>query len=120
LGKVVHNLDVASPELVREVYEVKQRLLNLDEVVNSHKSKEEIGVQTKLSPTSRLYAAATGLSTTYGPTEANRQQLSIAIREHTVIRTELHDIVTNIIPAIEERMMSKGAPWIEGQPLPKE
>ena len=60
-----------------------------------------------------------GLSTTYGPTPMHRESLAIAIKEMKEMKTKVEKMSEEEIPRLEKALQSAGAPWIEGQALPK-
>ncbi|MCB0629991.1 MAG: glycosyl hydrolase [Saprospiraceae bacterium] len=106
-------------QLDEQLHNLKQRMLDLQERVNGDPAKEEIGESNPPTVQSRLFVAIRGMSTTYGPTATHRQSLETARSEYEPLKAELEEIRTKAIPAMESALKSVGAPWIEGQALPK-
>lgn len=106
-------------QLDEQLHSLKQRMLTLNEQVNGDPAKEEIGESNPPGVQSRLYIAMRGLYSTYGPTATHRQSLEIAKEEFENLKSEVEDISTNAIPKMESALKAVGAPWIEGQALPK-
>lgn len=107
-------------QLDARLYNLEQKLLDLEEQVRGNQSKEEIGERNPPSFQSRMFTAYRGLNTTYGPTPTHRRNLEIAKEEFTQLRDQLEQIRTEEIPELEDALRAAGAPWIEGQAIPKE
>ena len=81
--------------------------------------KNEIGERNPPNLRSRIRVASRGLSTTYGPTKLHKESLDIAKSQFKEIETKLDKLSNVEIPRLERALMEAGAPWIEGQALPK-
>jgi photosystem II stability/assembly factor-like uncharacterized protein len=109
-----------SHELEMEIMALKKQLLKLDEEINGHPAKREVGESSAPSYNSYLSAATYGTSnSTYGPTPSHRRSLEIAQGKFKVLRAQLEDLRQNQIPKLEQKVIAAGAPWIEGQALPE-
>ncbi len=106
-------------ELETRIYQVSRDLQDLDIQLNGNQSKDEIGEKNAPTVNSRLGVAFRGVRTTYGPTALHRESLELANNMLTDIKTVLMRIVSTDMPSIESALESLGAPWMEGQPLPK-
>ena len=107
-------------QLDGQLYQLKQRLEDLDTKMNGNPSMDEIG-ESSGPPTvfSRMFVAMRGMRSTYGPTPTHRKSLEVANSEFQSIKSELEAISTQAIPKMENALRALGAPWIEGQALPK-
>jgi hypothetical protein len=111
--------DSDSPDLVSQLYGLKNNLVDLDIRINGSKVKAEIGEVDGSTIDSRLGTARRGLSTTYGPTAMHQENLDIAKSELMEIESELDQITRTEIPKLERALQASGAPWIAGQALPR-
>ena len=110
--------DKDMPELYTEVYNVRMQLMDLDEIMNGNRTKQEIGEKTHPTISNRMYTTMRGLRTTYGPTPLHRTCLEIAQADLGELMPMLRDVAEKQIPALEEALESAGAPWIEGMSAP--
>jgi hypothetical protein len=111
--------DTESPELVSQLFSLKNTLTDLDIRINGNKVKAEIGALDGPTIDDRVGTARRGLSTTYGPTAMHQENLEIAKAELQEIEKSLDQITKIEIPKIERALQASGAPWIVGQVLPK-
>lgn len=112
-------METASSDLYNQIYDLKQDIMDLEAKMNGNRSKDEIGEKNNPTVGSRMRVASRGLSTTYGPTDLHKQNLKIAKSEFEGIRVKLEKISGQRVPQLEKALMEAGAPWIEGQVLPK-
>lgn len=113
MKKALDNSDSQPGELDMKIYDLKHRLYMLDEKLNGNQSKNTIG--EKVSPTvqSRLSVVRMGTNTsTYGPTPNLTRTLEIAKSDFQIIKNELENISTNLIPEVENELKAAGAPLI--------
>ncbi|MCB0584240.1 MAG: glycosyl hydrolase, partial [Phaeodactylibacter sp.] len=107
-------------KLEEQLGQLRQSLLELDEKMNGNRSKQEIGEIVPPTVQNRLSTAVSGTRlSTYGPSPLHRRSLEIAQTELSRIKTDLSRILEEQIPQLEKAMAEAGAPWIEGQPLPR-
>ena len=111
-------LDEDKPEMVAKLYDLKQQLYKVDEAMNGNRSKGVIGERTKPTISSRMFVAYRGMSTTYGPTDNHKNSFAIAQKELKAVKTQLESIA-NEMKSFENSLQAAGAPWIEGQAMPK-
>ena len=112
-------LNTESSALVTALYKVKQRLLDLDQEMNRHRAKQEIGERSASNVRSRMSVGIRGMNTTYGPTKMHRESMAIANSQFADIKARLEMITNEDIPALEKSLIAAGAPYIEGQAIPK-
>ena len=111
------NIDGGS--LYTELYNLKRELYELDEAMNGNASKSEIGERSAPTVQSRMFLGYRALNTTYGPTAMHKKTVEIAKTELATIQEKLKTISKEKIPQLEKALAAAGAPWIEGQALPK-
>ena len=104
-----------SGELNKRIYDLKQYLNDLDEELNGNKSKSEIGERNKPTVSYHMRVGMRGLSTTYGPTGIQKQQLSIAESMLSKIYDKVKEVSKVKIPELKSELKKVGAPHILGQ-----
>lgn len=120
LQKALLRTTTAPGNLDRELHELEQALLDLDEQLNGNRSKQQIGENTRPTIAGRQNFASLGtFNSTYGPTPSHRRSLEIAAAEFQTLRGKLESLVNTRLPHIEQELRDAGAPWIHGQPLPE-
>jgi len=106
--------------LDRELHQLKQGLLELDEQLNGNRSKKQVGEKNNPTINYRLSVARRGtMSSTYGPTPTHKRSLEIADIQFREFRTTLEKILNEQLPKLEEALQDAGAPWVKGQPIPE-
>lgn len=83
-------------------------------------SRQEVGEPTRHSVTTRLEKVEAGTThSTYGPTQTHREQIAIAENEFSTLRTQLNRLLSDKLPAFEQRLRDAGGPWTPGQLVPE-
>ncbi len=101
------------------LHALRTTLLDIDEQLNGKRSRQEPGEKTKPTVGQRLFAVSRGVGrSTYGPTPTHRQSLEIATTELAGIKQKMESARAEM-RSISEALMAAGAPWIEGQVLPR-
>ena len=122
LGNLEKSLDrtmVAPGEHDTQFAALRAALLSLDSRLNGNPAKKAVGAWSGMSIGDRLSHVTIGtFRSTYGPTPAIKESLNIARDELKVARDELDALLTQDIPAFEQRLQTLGAPWLPGQKLP--
>lgn len=120
LEKSMDRTRVALGEFDQQFAALRTALLSLDTRLNGNPAKNAIGAWNGMSVGDRLSHVNIGtFRSTYGPTPALKQSLSIGREELKLLRDELDTLLTKDIPAFEARLQEAGAPWLPGQTLPK-
>lgn len=123
LDAIEQSLDrtAAAPgELDAKFAALRSKLLTLDTRLNGNPAKNQIGAWSDVSINNRLSHAQIGtFRSTYGPTPAIRDSLTIATQELTELRNQLSQLIEQDLKAFEQQLDSQGAPWVSGNPLPK-
>ena len=103
-----------------QLYSLKQKIYDLDELLNGNRSKRMVGEITKPTINYRLNFAMSGTTnSTYGPTPTHKKSLEIAKSQFADFRVELESLISVEIPKFEKALINAGAPWVEGQPIPE-
>jgi photosystem II stability/assembly factor-like uncharacterized protein len=107
-------------DLDKQLYELRQTLLALDEQINGNRSKQQVGEEGTPTVSSRLRFAMGGTRlSTYGPTPNLERSLEIASSQFAEVQNKLDSILKQQLPDLERALGQAGAPWVEGQPIPK-
>ncbi|MCK4775458.1 MAG: glycosyl hydrolase, partial [Candidatus Krumholzibacteria bacterium] len=110
----------APGDLDKQLYELRQTLLALDEQINGNRSKRQVGEIGTPTIGSRLRFAMGGTRlSTYGPTPNLQRSLEIAYSQFAEVQRTLDSILKQQLPDMERALSEAGAPWVEGQPIPK-
>ena len=105
--------------LDKDLYAMEQDLYDIEEGLSGSQVKGEVGEPAKASVSTRLAAAAIGTRfSTYGPTPTHEQSLEWGKQAFQDLRTRLNAILTERIPAVEQKLADSGAPWTPGAPIP--
>lgn len=104
----------APGELDEELYQIRQKLYDLDKQLNGNRSKSAVGEKTKPTVGERISIATTGTGySTYGPTPTHEKSLDIAKKQMDVISTSLNQLTGVEIPGLEKSMLESGAPVVD-------
>ena len=118
MQKAVLRANVHDPEIETRIYEAKMQLNDIKRVLRGSEAKDEIGEKDSPTIQSRLRVAYRGTGT-YGPTANHKASLEIAKSELSQVQSRLASIIDSTIPELEAVLANAGAPWIEGQVIPK-
>ena len=114
LARALANADQQPAELISKMHAAKQKMDEMDKTMNGYKSKNEVGERNDPGPGAGFVGFA-ALGTTYGPTGTHKKAMDRAITALDRFRTDLADMVNNVLPALEAEVAKTGAPLIEGQ-----
>jgi hypothetical protein len=107
-------------ELDFQLHELRNELFELEERMFGHQARESVGEKTGPTFYNRLRNASRGVSnSTYGPSETQRRSLELAKKEFEDIKPLVKEVVEERIPELERKLAEAGAPWIEGQEIPR-
>ncbi|HEY5825219.1 MAG TPA: glycosyl hydrolase, partial [Cyclobacteriaceae bacterium] len=114
MEKALTQTTAAPGNLEKEMYALRQELLELNKQLNGDGPKQEVGEKSKPVISQRLFAVSRSIyHSTYGPTETASHSLEI-------VETEIKDIdnklttTTNKMKAVSNSLKEAGAPWVEG------
>lgn len=100
--------------IVKKTYEIKQKLLTLDNTLYGNRSKKEVGEKYNPTILNRFNNATRYLEKSiYGPTETQIKSLEIAKKQYEIFKLKLSKIVNEEIPSIESELIRAGAPFVE-------
>ena len=106
-------------DLDKRLHDLRMEILELEGKVSGNQSKNEPGEKTKPTITDRLFSVSRGVGqSSYGPTETNRMSLEIAMDQLTEARRDLES-AREKMSELAQDLLEAGAPWIEGEPLPR-
>lgn len=109
----------APGELDERLNRLRTTLQGLEDRLNGNRAKHQVGEKTKPNVGSRLSAIELGIyHSTYGPTVTHLKTLEIANAQLQQIKSDLEE-VRAAAAALGEDLLKAGAPWVEGNPLPK-
>lgn len=104
----------APGDLDKQLFYIKQALLDLDEQLNGNRSKRQVGEKTKPNINYRLGVAVNGtMNSTYGPTPTHKRSLEIAQSQFTKFKSALNRIIDEQLPKLEKALLDAGAPYMK-------
>ncbi len=101
-----------------DIRKAERELKQLKIKLNGHPIKAEIGERSNPTMRSRFGTASRGANSSYGPTKMHREQLAIAKKEFSTIKSKLTTL-TSKVNKIEQALIKMGAPYIQGQDIPE-
>ncbi|MGK7395275.1 MAG: VPS10 domain-containing protein [Candidatus Cyclobacteriaceae bacterium M3_2C_046] len=109
----------APGELDQEVYQLREKMMDLDQQLNGHRAKMEVGEKSSPTLKDRYSHAYYGTAySTYGPTPMHEASLRIAKSDFNQLKEQVNQLINQEIPQLEQKLEKAGAPWIKGQPIP--
>ena len=113
------NSTAKAGDLDKRLHEIRIALLELEERMGGNQSKQSPGEKTNPTIGDRLFSVSRGIGqSTYGPTDTNRRTLELAINQLAAGRNNFESIQKEISELAQD-LLDSGAPWVEGEPLPK-
>jgi len=107
-------INVDSKEIIRQIYNTKQKIYILDEKLSGKKSKNEVGEKDNPTILYRLNTAFYGSQRSlYGPTQTHIKSFEIAKKQFAEFDKKLKNMVNKDIPSIEKKLLMFGAPIVE-------
>lgn len=113
-------LSMAEPpgELFQELYTIKRELAEFNEQVYGDPAKRELSEYDYPTVNQRLGVASGGAwNLSYGPTATQQMCLEIAKEQFKGLKADLEVLIQVRIPAFEQKLITAGAPWMNGMPL---
>ncbi len=115
---VIANAPAALGQFDDRLKQLRSEMMQLDNRLNGHRSKQEAGEKFPPIIQDRLFAVSRGVDrSTYGPTATHRRMLEIANQEIGTLREDLV-AAQEKVSALVNDLIDAGAPWIEGEALP--
>lgn len=108
-----------SPEILKNLNNLRLQLLDIDQQLNGNRIKGEIGERSNPTAGEGNYLGWRVFGNTYGPTDEHHAFLERVKSQLSKIKVKLKYILSNSLPDIEQDLKNIGAPWIEGQGLIK-
>jgi hypothetical protein len=101
------------------LYNLRMKLLDLDEALNGNRSKRGPGEKNNPNVGSRMFVVNRVLEfSTYGPTTTAKENLAIAEEQLDTIQEKIEKN-QKALASMGRELMKSGAPWVEGEALPK-
>ena len=108
-------------DLYVQLEELRLAFAELNYDLGGNPAKTEVGALSQKTIWERYNVAVNGVSeSTYGPTPLHLENIEIAIQIHQKLKQELLVLLDDKVPAMERELEATGAPWIQGQDLPKD
>ncbi len=94
-------------------------LQSVEDALYGNRAKRQVGVGVRPNIETRLFSVELGVSeSTYGPTATHRKTLGIVDDQLRKVKSDLAK-ARGEATALGEDLLQAGAPWVEGNPLPK-
>ena len=120
LHKVLESSGVQPGAIEQKLAGLKSEAYELDQALSGDKSKGEVGEYDIHRITSWLWHAQGGVAnSTYGPTPSHRTSLDNAREALAPVATAINRMLSEDLPQLRSDLMSEGAPWGRGQPVPQ-
>jgi hypothetical protein len=111
-----HRLDVA---LRKEARDLELQLRDLKDQLEGDPTRASRQEPAMPGLVSRLDQVVGGhWSTTNLPTQTNRQQLALVVEQFGKLHPTLKKLLSEDLPALEQKLEDAGAPWTPGRRLP--
>jgi hypothetical protein len=102
-------------ELDGQLFTLRNRLHDLDQVLNGNRSRQQPGEKHRPIIYDRLFSVARGIErSTQGPTATHRRMLEIATQELQSFQIEVAEAVSEVTD-LARRIHEAGGPWLEGE-----
>ena len=106
-------------DLDRRLNTLRVSLMEMDEDLSGNRSKMGPGEKTKPTAGSRLFVIQRVIEyATFGPTQTAKENLRLAQNDLDKIESQLNQNSKDL-DALSRRLEKAGAPWIEGEGIPK-
>ncbi len=113
LQTALSRANAAPGNLDKQLHELREQLLALDERLNGNRSKSQVGEKNLPTVSERLGHVVTGnMRSTYGPTEGHKQSMAIAKEELAEVEKELASTIVRM-EDIERAIVLAGGAVIE-------
>jgi len=119
MKKVLDHSTTAAGSFDNRLTEVRMELLKIDQELNGEKSKIEPGEKTKPTVVGRLFSLKIGIDhSTYGPTTNHKNALQLIKEQLSSSQSQL-EMSQGKLSQLAKDLIKAGAPWMEGEVLPK-
>ncbi len=106
-------------DLDNRLNKLRSSLMDMDADLSGNRSKMGPGEKTKPTAGSRLFVVQRVIEyATYGPTETASDNLKLAQQDLDKIESQLNQNSKDL-NALSRRLENAGAPWVEGEEIPK-
>jgi len=102
-----------------QIHQLRSELNDLNTELYGDANKNSVGEKVRATVGERMFKVSLGVSnSTYGPTETNKETMSIIENQLADMRDKLTGIQAKMVK-LGEDLVAKGAPWVEGGTLPR-
>jgi DNA repair ATPase RecN len=109
----------APGELDERLAQLRKTLQKLQDDLTGNRAKNQVGEKQSPNVGSRLNAVELGIyGSTYGPTATHQMTLGLANKQLQQVTSELVKARSDAA-TLGDDLLSAGAPWVEGNPLPR-
>ncbi|MEO0592527.1 MAG: glycosyl hydrolase [Myxococcota bacterium] len=120
LAEALGKTPSAPDDLDQEYRTIRLEIDELFAKMNGSPSRLAVSEPMRHTVVTRLGKVAAGtLYSTYGPTKTHREQIEIAEREFNALRERLNRVLSDKLPAFEQKLRDAGGPWSPGQLVPE-
>ena len=106
-----------TPELITEARQLKLKMSDFTRKISGDNTRSSRSEQIEPSMRARLQGALRGSSTTYGPTQTHREQVTIAVEQFEAIIGDFKSFVEEL-ESFESKLDEAGIPWTSGRKIP--
>lgn len=119
MQKVLGNSPTAAGSFDNRLEALRKAILKIDQELNGQKSKIEPGEKTKPTVAGRLFNLQIGIEhSTYGPTTNHKKALKLINAQLQAAQAQLASNQEKLSQLAND-LVNAGAPWMEGEVLPK-
>lgn len=109
----------ATAQLVDTARNLELKLKTLRRRLSGGSVKSRRDEPDQISITSRIYAAGSGMRSTYGPTKTQHRDYEIAQSEFEAIQGQVKKLIERDFANLQKKLESARIPWTAGRPLPQ-
>jgi len=119
MKKALSRATSAPGDLDARLNRLRAALQSVEDVLYGSRAKRQVGEKVRPNIESRLFSVELGVGqSTYGPTATHRRTLEIVDTQLRKVKNDLAK-ARGEAAALGEDLLQAGAPWVEGNPLPK-
>ena len=109
----------ATPQLIDAARNLERALKPLAVRLSGGTVKARYDEQDQVPIVSRAYSAGSGMRSTYGPTQTQRQDYEIAQAEFKAIQGQIKRLIEKDFANLLKKLDAARIPWTAGRPLPE-
>ena len=103
----------------KQIHQLRSEAQQIEQELFGDQVKQQVGEKSNPTVGTRLFAVYRGIyHSTYGPTPTHRKSLEIVESDISKLKARIEQLQT-AESELARNLIAAGAPWIEGEPLPK-